>query len=114
MSQGKALFYPPLCDVVSFGFAGIDNGRTQSAARIFADWLVKLAEPFGERVPMRILGPAPNAVGKVNGRYRYSLLVKCVNSVPLRLVVEQSLKRAYTDKAFDNVHFYADINGLPE
>lgn len=110
----KALFYPPLCDVVNFGFAGIDNGRTQSAARIFADWLVKLAEPFGERVPMRILGPAPNAVGKVNGRYRYSLLVKCVNSVPLRLVVERSLKRAYTDKAFDNVHFYADINGLPE
>lgn len=110
----KALFYPPLCDVVSFGFAGIDNGRTQFAARIFAGWLVELANPFGERVPMRILGPAPNAVGKINGRYRYSLLVKCVNSTPLRLVVEQSLKRAYADKAFENVHFYADINGLPE
>lgn len=110
----KALFYPPLCDVVSFGFAGIDNGRTQSAARIFASWLVELAKPFGERVPMRILGPAPNAVGKVNGRFRYSLIAKCVNSAPLRLVVEQSLKRAYADKAFENVHFYADINGLPE
>ncbi len=110
----KALFYPPLCDVVSFGFAGIDNGRTQSAARIFAGWLVELAKPYGGRIPMRILGPAPNAVGKVNGRYRYSLLVKCVNSAPLRLVVEQSLKRAYADKTFENVHFYADINGLPE
>lgn len=110
----KALFYPPLCDVVSFGFAGIDNGRTFAAAKCFARWLTELSEPFGERVPMRILGPAPNAVGKVNGRYRYSLLVKCVNSSPLRLVVEQALKRAYADKSFESIHFYADINGLPE
>lgn len=110
----KALFYPPLCDVVSFGFAGIDNARTFAAAKLFAQWLTELAKPFGERVPMRILGPAPNAVGKVNGRYRCSLLVKCVNSSPLRSIAEQALKRACADKAFENVHFYADINGLPE
>ena len=99
---------------MSFGFSGIDNARTFAAAKQFARWLTELAKPFGERVPMRILGPAPNAVGKVNGRYRCSLLVKCVNSTPLRSVVEQSLKRAYADKTFENVHFYADINGLPE
>lgn len=110
----KALFYPPLCDVVSLGFSGIDNNRTLNAARSVGRWLTELAKPFGERVPLRILGPAPNAVGKVNGRYRYSLLVKCVNSSSLRSIVEQVLKRAYGDKTFENVHFYADINGLPE
>lgn len=60
---------------------------------------------------MRILGPAPNVIGKVNGRYRYTLIVKCKNSPLLRQTVEQTLKFAHEDKNFENVKFFADING---
>ena len=107
----KAQFYPPFCDITVFGFASVSDAQCVSAARKFALMLPELAKPYEKRVPMRILGPAPNTVGKVNGRYRYSLVVKCSNSPSFRAVVREAMKRAYADKAFDNVTFYADING---
>lgn len=107
----EAQFYPPFCDVATFGFSAADNGRCYASARRFAAMLAENARPFGERVPMRILGPAQNVVGKINGRYRWRLLVKCKNSVSLRGVVEKTLKQASADELFKNVSFYADING---
>lgn len=107
----KAQTYPPFCDIVTFGFSAVDNARCRAAAKRFAGMLAENAKPFGERVPLRILGPAQNAVGRINGRYRWRLLVKCRNSASLRTVVEQTLKAAYSDAGFANVSFYADING---
>lgn len=111
ISLREAQFYPPFCDLVTFGFSSLENERCHAAAKKFALMLKENAKPYGGRVPMRILGPAPNALGKINGRYRYHLIIKCRNSKSLRSVIEASLKRAYGDKAFENVGFYADING---
>lgn len=107
----EAQFYPPFCDVVTFGFSAADNGRCRAAAKRFAAMLADNARPFGERVPLRILGPAQSVVGKINGRYRWRLFVKCKNSKSLREVVEKTLKQALADELFKNVSFYADING---
>ena len=38
-------------------------------------------------------------------------MIKCVNGKKLRGLIEQTLKQAYTDPAFANVSFYADMNG---
>ena len=106
-----AQFYPPFCDVVTFGFSCVDSVKCFAAAKKFAAMLVENVKPFGNRVPLRILGPAQTVVGKINGRYRQQLLVKCRNSVSLREVVEKTLKDAYSDELFGNVGFYADVNG---
>lgn len=106
-----AQLYPPFCDVVTFGFSGIDNGRCYAAAKRFVSMLADNVKPFGERVPVRILGPAQSVVGKINGRYRWRLLVKCKNSRSLREAVEKTLKQAAADEHFKNIGFYADING---
>lgn len=114
ISLREAQFYPPFCDLVTFGFSSLENERCHTAARKFAGMLTENAKPYGERVPMRILGPAPNTVGRINGRYRYHLIIKCKNSKSLREVVRAALKQAYNDKSFENVSFYADINGNVE
>ncbi len=107
----EAQFYPPFCDLVTFGFSSLENERCGAAARKFAVMLTESAKPYGDRVPMRILGPAPSTVGRINGRYRYRLMIKCVNSKALRSVVKAALKKAYGDKDFENVGLFADING---
>lgn len=107
----KAQFYPPFCDITVFGFASTLSERCQNAARKFARMLSGLAKTYEGRVPLRILGPAPNTVGKVNGRFRFTLIVKCRNSPDFRSVVRETLLRAYADKDFEYVTFYADING---
>ena len=111
ISLRESQVYPPFCDVVSFGFSGIDNKRCYAAAKRFAAMLNENVKPFGERVPIKILGPAQSVVGKINGRYRWRLTVKCKNSAPLREAVENTLKQASADELFRNVSFYADING---
>lgn len=107
----KAQFYPPFCDITVFGFAAVSSDRCRKAAKKFADMLAALAKASNGRVPVRILGPAPNTVGKVNGRYRFTLVVKCLNSAEFRAVVRTALEKAYSDKDFEQVIFYADING---
>ncbi len=107
----EVLFYPPFCDIVVIGLASVSNRSCKDAAVKFADMLTAAAKPFGKRVPLRILGPAPNAVGKVNGRYRYSIMVKCSNSPSLRSVIETVLRQSAADPAFKEVSVFADING---
>lgn len=107
----RAQFYPPFCDITIFGFASVSEERCKLAAKKFSVMLPKNTEPYGKRVPTIILGPAPNTVGRVNGRYRYTLIVKCKNSPEFRKAVSDTMRQAYADKEFDNVTFYADING---
>ena len=105
-----AMFCPPLCNIIEFGFSAVSEWRCRNSAKKFADMLTSRAKQYGTRIPMRILGPAPNVVEKVNGRYGFTLIVKCVNSPLLRKTVSETLKEAHNDKDFENIRFFADIN----
>lgn len=105
----EAVFCPPICDMAEFGFSAVSERAGHAAAKKFAKVLAEKARSYQGRVPVRILGPAPNVVGKINGRYHFILIVKCKNSPLLRKTVEETLKFAYGDKEFKDVRFYADI-----
>jgi len=110
----RAQFYPPFCDAAVAGFSSVDEERCRNAAKKFADMMIENAKKYGGEVPLRILGPAAAHVGRVNGRYRFSLLIKLKNNRFFRSLAEETLKAAYADKDFADVAFYLDINGNPE
>ncbi len=110
----RAQFYPPFCDVAVAGFSSVNEERCGNAARKFADMMIENAKPHGGEIPLRILGPAAAHIGKVNGRYRFSFVIKCKNNRFFRSMAETTLKQAYADKDFTDVAFYLDINGDPE
>lgn len=110
----EAMLYPPYCDIIVVGFSSLTDKPCENAARLFADMLLRAAAEAGGDIPLRVLGPAPYTIGRLNGRFRYRLMIKCKNSRRLRALMERTLKRAYTDKAFANVSFFADMNGDPE
>ena len=110
----EAMLYPPYCDIIVVGFSSLTDRPCENAARLFADMLLRAAAEAGGDIPLRVLSPAPYAIGRLNGRFRYRLMIKCKNSRRLRALMEKTLKRAYTDKAFANVSFFADMNGDPE
>lgn len=107
----RAQFYPPFCDIVTFGFSCVFETRCKNAARKFADMLLKNVKPYGNRIPIRVLGPAPDRIEKVNNKFRYSLVVKCKNSRLFRSVISAVMKKAYGDEDFKSVSFYADFFG---
>lgn len=107
----EAMLYPPFCDICVFGFTSLLDKPCESAARQFAGLIAEYAKPYGERVPLRILGPAPSTIGRLNGRFRYRLLVKCRNNSATRSVFSAALKQTAADPLFRNVSVFADMNG---
>ena len=108
----EAMLYPPFCDIIVVGFISLVDRDCSAAALRFRTILEEKHAECPE-MPLRILGPARNVISKVNGRFRWRLILKCRNSSQLRKLVEQSLKQAGTEKQFRDVTFFADMNGDP-
>ncbi len=107
----EAMVYPPFCDVISVTFSALNDFACESGARRFADILIEKRGQLPKEIPLTILGPAPCAAAKINGKYRYRLIIKCRGSSHLRKLMEGALKAAGTDEALRNVSFFADMNG---
>ncbi len=107
----EAMLYPPFCDIVAVTFSAVDEAACDKAARRFVRILDENYKALPREIPLQILGPAKCAAAKINGRFRYRLILKCRMSSLLRRLVESALKSAARDEAFRNVGFFADVNG---
>jgi primosomal protein N' (replication factor Y) len=58
-----------------------------------------------------VLGPVPCTYGKINGKYRYRIIIKCKNTRSLRSLLRNTLKNAGSARETARVHIYADMNG---
>ncbi len=72
----KLSLYPPFCRVCMVGFSGAKEADVASAAARFAQIFGQLASQR-EKMPLRVLGPTPCTIAKINDKYRYKLTVKC-------------------------------------
>lgn len=109
----QAMLYPPFCDIVVIGLTSLVDEECSRVALRIRDMLEQRRNADFPEIPLRILGPARNVISKVNGRYRWRLILKCRNSAPLRRLVELTLKDAGADKSFRNTTIFADMNGDP-
>ncbi len=107
----EAMVYPPFCDIVAVTFSALSDSVCAGAAKHFVRIIEEQRKALTKEIPLALLGPAPCAAAKINGRYRYRLLIKCRSSSTLRKLIENSLKAAGKDERFRNVSFFADMNG---
>ena len=106
----RALVYPPYCDLCVIGFVGENETIVKTAARESLDLIKKLVsgEFNGEKIIT--LGPMPSRVAKVNGKFRYRLIIKCRNSKRFRQMISKTLIQMGTDSRFSKVTVFADMN----
>jgi primosomal protein N' (replication factor Y) len=107
----KALIYPPFCDIFLIGFSAIEETASENAAKKFVEILAKAFSETSEKFPFRVLGPTKSGTGRIGGKYRHKLIIKCNNSAAFRNIISEALKTAYSDNSFKNIGIYADING---
>ena len=74
----KLGLYPPFCGLCVVGFSGPKENEVAHAAARFAVLLGQQAAQQPD-LPLRVLGPTPGNIEKINGSYRYKLTVKCRN-----------------------------------
>ena len=63
------------------------------------------------KFPLRVLGPAQSGIARINGKYRYRLILKCKNNSQTREFIRKILLKTAEYREFSNVNIYADMNG---
>ncbi len=107
----RQLIFPPICDICVIGFTGMREQEVRNAALHTADVLKRQIRSTGFSYPIWVLDPVPCIYGRINGKYRYQLIIKCKNTKPYRALIQAVLAEAGADRSFARVHLYADMNG---
>jgi primosomal protein N' (replication factor Y) len=111
LSFRRSLEYPPFCDICEIGFSGADEQQVRACAQSFASRL--RAELGGQKdFPSRLLGPSPASVYKADNRYRYRIILKCVNNKAARGLVSRLLCEFGGSADFRKTAVFADMDPL--
>ena len=93
----KLGLYPPFGGLCVIGFAGAKEIEVARAAARFAALLGQQAAKQPD-LPLRVLGPTPGSIEKINDTYRYKLTIKCRNDRRFRDLVRSTLERYEQEK----------------
>ena len=86
----KLGLYPPFCGLCVVGFAGPKESEVARASARFAALLGRQAAQQPD-LPLRVLGPTPGSIEKINDSYRYKLTVKCRNDRRFRDLIRETM-----------------------
>ena len=106
----KALLFPPVCDICVLGINSEDDEKAKKASEKILEIIKKLVKN-GVNFPLRVLGPVKCSYGKINGKFRFRLILKCKNTYDFRNFIRDILSETGHAKEFNNVNVFADING---
>lgn len=98
---------PPIFDLVALTVSGQDETLVLQSC-------VKLRQAlqgyFRDLDEIKILGPAPAAVAKINNRYRYRLSISCKINRRIRDTIAHVVREAAKNREFRGIHVFADID----
>ena len=111
ISIRRAMIFPPLCDMCIFCFSGdIDDEVKIGAETVLQLMNVRLRE-LQPKTPIRVLGPIKASYGRLNGKYRWRIIMKCKNNAEIRGFISAVLKEGAKLNEMKKIAFYADLNG---
>lgn len=106
----KLMIYPPFCDIFSVTFTCEDENKAALCSKEFFDILVKLNLKEYKDVKLVVLGPSQAKISKINNNYRYRIAIKCKNSINVRNMITEILKRISKINKYKEVSLSVDLN----
>ncbi len=79
ISNRKIMIYPPYCKMAMLVFQSEQRNAAENAAKCFFDLIVERVNSEYSDVKINVMGPTIAGVPKVNGRYRYRIIIKYNN-----------------------------------
>lgn len=105
----KLGLYPPFCGLCVVGFAGAKEAEVARAAARFSALLGEQAAQQPD-LPLRVLGPTPSSIEKINDTYRYKLTVKCRNDRRFRGLIRRTLELYEKEKLPSRATVVVDLH----
>lgn len=107
----RAMIFPPVCDMCIFCFAGADEAAVKLGSEAVLGLMnVKLRE-LCPKTPVRVLGPVKCSYGRINGKFRYRIIIKTKNTSEMRGFISDMLVSGAALHEMNGVSLYADMNG---
>jgi len=103
----RVLGSPPVRDLLTLTVTGIDETAVLAACAKIRGALAGYFRGDGD---IKLLGPAPAPVSRVNNRYRYRLLVSCENTKRVRDTIAHTIRAFSRDKESRGVTVFADAD----
>lgn len=107
----RAMIFPPVCDMCVFCFAGTDDEAVKKGTEAVISLMNLRLREMQPKTPVRVLGPVKFSYGKINGKFRYRIIMKCKNNSEIRSFIHRILTEAPKLPEMNRITFYADING---
>lgn len=111
IASRKALLYPPFCDTCTVEFSSQIEKCADTASKAFLKLITDSISCGQIDVPIKVLGPSKCIYEKINGKYRYRMIIKCKNNQKFRDYIGEIYKKAFKLKELANVQMFLDING---
>ena len=106
----KAMLYPPFAHLCLIGFVCDNSVKVSKACAQFMSLLTDKLNSSYNDIPIRVLGPSPAGIPKVNNKYRYKIILKCRNDSRFRQMLSQTLTEFSKLKDYTDVTVYADMH----
>ncbi len=68
--------YPPFSQIIRLVLSSVNNFRAEKSAQEIALRLCMMIEKFGISERLEVLGPTPCVIERINGQYRFQILIK--------------------------------------
>jgi len=107
----RTMIFPPFCDMCVFCFSGTDEERVKEGAEASIGLMNQKLHELQPKTPVRVLGPVRETYGRINGKYRYRIIMKCKNTAEIRQFISSFLKESVNLKEMKKIGLYADMNG---
>ncbi len=106
----RSMLYPPFADICVVAFVGLNKVKTKNAADFFTKKFTAIAQAQYSELPLRVLGPSPALISKLNNKYRYRLIIKFKNTKRFREMLSVLLTEFGKNREFSDITAYADID----
>lgn len=106
------LLYPPFVEIILVGFVSDNKILCEEASKEFTNLITKSLKEKYSDMPIRLLGPSPQTVVKVNNKYRYKLIIKAKNDNRFRNMLNETINEFGTIRKYSKATIYVDVAPL--
>ncbi len=105
----QLLKVPPIRALYAITVTGSDEAL---ALRCVTELKNALKNAVRDWQDVRVLGPAPAGVLRVNDRFRYRIMLSCAPCKEARMLISAALRQYSADKRYRNLVLYGDVDPL--
>lgn len=105
----KAMLYPPFSNLCVIGFTGKNEKIVLENSKNFLNEFISLIKLKYKEIPVKVLGPSPASILKVDNKFRYKIIIKCCNNNNFRSLIKETFLK-FSKKNIKNISIFADLN----